>query len=159
MGKLVHRFVQIYEGDFEEAFEKVKEEFLFESNEGILRKLLLNILNDLDEEYFEGLREINFVYRHKNFIFRGIIDNIVEKDDTIIVTDYKFSSLNNESLIANYFIQIVFYGIVLEKLYPKKEIKLQLINLRNKYKTYVDFNDDIKEKVIDIIEKYDGRKN
>ncbi|MEJ8751126.1 UvrD-helicase domain-containing protein [Lagierella sp. ICN-221743] len=159
LGKLVHRFVQIYEGDFEETFQKVKEEFLFDSNEGILRELLLNILDDLDEEYFEGLREINFVYRYKNFIFRGIIDNIVEKDDTIIVTDYKFSSLNNESLIANYFIQIVFYGIVLEKLYPKKEIKLQLINLRNKYKTYVDFNDDIKEKVIDIIEKYDGRKN
>lgn len=159
LGKLVHRFVQIYDGDFEGSFQRVKEEFLFESNEGILRELLLNILNDLDEEYFEGLREINFVYRHKNFIFRGIIDNIMEKDDTIIVTDYKFSSLNNESLIANYFIQIVFYGIVLEKLYPEKEIKLQLINLRNKYKTYVDFNDDIKEKVIDIIEKYDGRKN
>lgn len=159
LGKLVHRFVQIYDGDFEAAFQKVKEEFLFDSNEEELKSLLQDILNDMDEEYFEGLREISFVYRHKNFIFRGIIDNIVEKDDTIIVTDYKFSSLDNESLIANYFIQIVFYGIVLEKLYPEKEIKLQLINLRNKYKTYVDFNDDIKEKVLDIIEKYDGRKN
>lgn len=159
LGKLVHRFVQIYEGDFEKSFKKVKEEFLFDSNEEELKTLLLNVINDLDEEYFEGLREINFVYRHKNYIFRGIIDNIVEKDDTIIVTDYKFSSLDNESLIENYFIQIVFYGIVLEKLYPQKKIKLQLINLRNKYKTYVDFNDEIKERVINIIEKYDGRKN
>lgn len=159
LGKLVHRFVQIYDGDFEQAFQKIKEEFLYRENDDNLKSLLLNIVGDLDEEYFKGLREINFVYRYKNFIFRGIIDNIIEKDDTIIITDYKFSSLDNESLIENYFIQIVFYGIVVEKIYPDKEIKLQLINLKNKYKTYVDFNDNIKQRVMNIIEKYDGRIN
>ncbi|WP_300408374.1 UvrD-helicase domain-containing protein [Lagierella sp.] len=160
LGSIIHRFAQIYNGEFELTLSRVMEEFLIDDdNFEFITSLLQSILEKLPKEYFLARREMNFIYRVKNCIFRGIIDNIQEFDDTIIITDYKYSALNNRSLIENYWIQLVFYGMVVQGAYKDKKIELQLINLRNSFKTKIDFNEEKKRFLKEIIIDYvDGGK-
>ncbi len=155
LGRIVHRFAQIYSGDFSSTANKIHEEFLIDENsKSKIDEILKGVLTNLDKKYFLAQRELNFIYRLDNCIFRGIIDNIQEFDDTIIITDYKYSALIDESLVDNYWIQLVFYGLVLEEFYKGKKIELYLINLKSNHKIKVDFNEDRKKLVKEIIIDY-----
>ncbi len=90
------------------------------------------------------------VYREKEFIMKekiknlienqdfddeimvqGAIDLFIEKKDKIILVDYKYSSLDAQSLVKKYKEQLRLYKLALEEFFKKKIDNIYLLSLKN----------------------------
>ena len=69
-------------------------------------------------------------------LVQGIIDCIIEKNDKLILIDYKTDRVNEKTLIKRYFKQIKLYELLIKKMYDKK-VSFSIIHSINLNKTII----------------------
>ncbi|QQK07494.1 UvrD-helicase domain-containing protein [Miniphocaeibacter halophilus] len=146
IGDIVHRFAEIYKPPYNIDFNEVLKEFGVDIKHLDDFKIYVENFKDLfnynaDETY----EEISFIYKYENCFFRGIIDRIEIENNILRIVDYKVSKLNKKEIENRYWIQLVFYGIVCEKIFPNKTIELSIKNIKKNYSIKIDFNEEKKK--------------
>ncbi len=155
VGDIVHRYAQLYEKPYDLKIGEVLEEFgLSKKYEKQIKEYIDNFTKMHNEDYDFVYREVDFNYKYKNCFFRGIIDRIEIVGKTIKIIDYKFSSLSISKLKERYWVQLVFYGLICEKIFPDKNIELKIENIRKNYISEIEFNEESKNKLFNILDNY-----
>ncbi|WP_099203332.1 UvrD-helicase domain-containing protein [Miniphocaeibacter massiliensis] len=155
IGDVIHRFAEMYKEPYNLELEEILKEFgLDNKNKEFFNKYIYNFKKLYNYEYDKSYEEVEFNYKYKNFLFRGIIDRIEVIDDRIIIIDYKFSNLRENELLEKYWPQLIFYGIVCEKIFDNRNIELIFKNIRRNYCINVEYKLDIKKKFEIILDNY-----
>ena len=155
VGDIVHRYAQLYEEPYNLTIEDVLKEFGLSKNyEKELVKYINNFIKMYNKNYDFVYREVEFNYKYKNCFFRGIIDRIEIVGKNVKIIDYKFSSLEEADIKEKYWIQLVFYGLICEKIFTGKNIELEIENIRKNYISKIEFSGESKNKLLNILDNY-----
>lgn len=141
IGNFVHYFAEIYDGSFNRSFMKAKNKFpLLDKDLKEVKTYCQNFIemNPLTENI---LKEQSFNMLYRNYHFSGVIDRIEIFKDSIKLVDFKISNLG-DSIIEIYKLQMLFYAYALKEYYPKKEIIIELQNLKNKRSYLLDYDEE-----------------
>ncbi len=176
IGRVVHRVLEENPGDM--FLQQRMCELMNEDEE--YRRLSEDVKNKFSDEISEVVkaftdtklfREISSYKNFKNeyevyhkvddFYLYGIIDKLVITKDRILVIDYKTDSMTEAKVrekTALYLPQLKFYAYILNRMYPKKTVSVQLVFVRNPElsKTISLNNDEISqfgETISDIVKK------
>lgn len=74
-----------------------------------------------------------YLYENELYLY-GIIDKLIFDGSRIIILDYKTDEINDKNIkvkTGHYLVQLSFYGYILNKLYPDKEIILKLVFIKD----------------------------
>lgn len=80
------------------------------------RKLINNFINKIDLNYLNIYKEYEFIYEKENITYHGIIDLMLEYEDSIIIIDYKLKNISD----LEYLNQLNGYKDYIQKLFKKK---------------------------------------
>lgn len=142
-GKVIHKILS-KESQEERLQDILVQELKRENIEGI--NIYDSIIKDLEQFYnsttyselkrYNNYRNEYEVYSKQNdYILYGIIDKLIIKKNELIIIDYKTDNITTEEIherALNYFPQLKFYAVVLNKLYPElKSYTLQLIFIKH----------------------------
>lgn len=155
IGDIIHRFAELYKPPYNIEFKHILEEFGLDLKYSKdFEEYVENFKNLFNYNTDETYEEISFIYKYENCFFRGIIDKIEVENNILRIIDYKVSKLNKKEIENRYWIQLVFYGIVCEKIFPKKTIELSIKNIKKNYEIKIDFNNEKKKKLYNILNDY-----
>ena len=79
----------------------------------------VNVLKEADFEMYLPYSELVESYIDDKVIVQGVVDLIVEREDSIDIVDYKFSSLKIDSLKVKYAEQLSLYKKAVEYAFNK----------------------------------------
>jgi ATP-dependent helicase/nuclease subunit A len=148
-GNIAHKILEHYDFNNLEQFDAQIESMLCDriiSDEEIKKVNLNRIKSVILSGVFLDLKNKD-LYREKSFLInieankifdttslecvtlQGIIDLLIIDGDTARIIDYKYSSLQKESLKIKYKKQLQLYSYAVEKVLNKKVIKMTLVNL------------------------------
>lgn len=134
IGLIVHRALEIYKGNIQEAFIKAANEYAPGQSTDFAKKLFANYV---ESDLYKNLptvhrKEISFSLPYsKKVYFTGIIDFLgYTANDEIIIVDYK-TGLSNDELNLNYAYQLAIYKYAVEQMLGKKVNSVQLHFLRD----------------------------
>ncbi len=154
-GNIVHRYAELYKEPYNVDLKDVLAEFgVGEDQEVFFKRYIENFKKLFNYSVSKSLEEVEFNYKYKNFLFRGIIDRIEIEKNTLRIIDYKFSNLQKKELISRYWIQIVFYGLVCEQLFKDYKVELILKNIKNNYLAEIEYSTENKNSLLNIIDNY-----
>ena len=85
------------------------------------------------EKVFMLYINYNKIFNNSNIkdkiLIQGIIDLIIEKDDELILVDYKTSRLNDYNLIKKYALQLGLYEKALKNEFKNKKVKKYIYSI------------------------------
>lgn len=150
-GQIIHAFAEKYENkkNADSLLASILEEFHVESKHRYLFQAYADNLADFlesDLKYDRIHREYPFSIRMDDYTFNGVIDRIEMTEDCVRIIDFKLSGQKKESLVKRYWLQMVFYGYVCEKLFHKK-ISLEIYNLEKNEKIRIPYDEKRKEEM------------
>lgn len=150
-GQIIHEFAEKYDNpeNGDELLDSILEEFHVDLKHRYLFKGYADNLADFlesDMKYDRIHREYPFSIRMDDYTFNGVIDRIEITKDRCKIIDFKLSGQKKESLVKRYWLQMVFYGYVCEKLF-NKEISLEIYNLEKKEKISISYDEKKKEEM------------
>ncbi|GIW21456.1 MAG: RecBCD enzyme subunit RecB [Candidatus Sericytochromatia bacterium] len=133
LGTLVHKILEgfsfITNKDLakEEIIKKLQEYQNLYSNK-IIKEAEEILFNFLNSKYYNEIsnsqilfRELPFTLKEENKYIEGIIDLVYEKDDKLIIMDYKTNKITNtEKLEHIYKVQKKYYTKAIELIFPEK---------------------------------------
>lgn len=129
-GLIIHRALELYNGNFEEAFFTAVNEYAPGKNAIKAQKMLQQYLTsklytDLPPT---KMREVRFVLAYTDtIVIKGIIDYLAYNDNKeLVLVDYKTGSVNDKPMDIAYMYQLAIYKYAAEKLLHKSVATAQL---------------------------------
>lgn len=138
-GKLIHKILEIFGKNsnrekswLQNLAQKIieKESLLSETEKNQISALALQFLaSDLFEELFSNLCHFEIEIAAKEKLLR--IDLLVEKENEVLVIDYKSDESTPNELLQQYVLQLEKYKSALQEIYPQKNISGAVLYLND----------------------------
>lgn len=141
LGTMIHKILELIniakEYSIEELQTLAQNEFTSDLTSRINYLPIMNFLmHPMTKELSSKniYKEYSILYNDNGQIVSGIIDLVIEDNDTVYIVDYKTDNLSSNELVERYSEQLNLYQKILIKKYSTKEIKKYIYSLHlNEY--------------------------
>ncbi len=138
-GKLIHKILEIFGKSGSQNKEwlfKIAKNLIHEKeilDESLKSDLLKSIKNFLDSKVFDEIFSNNIKCEidiaSNNKLYR--IDALIEKDEEVLIIDYKSDEEKPDKIPNQYQEQLLNYKSALEKIYPKKPVRCAILWIKS----------------------------